>query len=105
MNPDIGVKVITFNDAGSQFGTTQEFTVSAGDTHRLFIVPPGTANINPTDLPSATFILGTVGLGNIRFDPVATDPSIQFLEEAFRTSPCCLSGERWSTKPRPPGLR
>ncbi|QPJ60585.1 MAG: hypothetical protein G3M70_01255 [Candidatus Nitronauta litoralis] len=75
MNSRIGVRAVAFNNDGFQFGTTQEFTVDAGQTAKIFFAQPTNANINPGNIPGANFIIGTLGSGRVRFGPIASEPT------------------------------
>ncbi len=75
MSSQIGVRAVAFNNDGLQFGTTQEFTVDAGQTAKIFFAQPTNANINPGNIPGANFIIGTLGSGRVRFGPIASEPT------------------------------
>ncbi len=75
MNSQVGVRAVAFDNDGFQFGTTQEFTVDAGQTAKIFFAQPTNANINPGNIPGANFIIGTLGSGRVRFGPIATEPT------------------------------
>ncbi len=75
MNSQIGVRAVAFNNDGIQFGSTQEFTVDAGQTAKIFFAQPTNANINPGNIPGANFIIGTLGSGRVRFGPIASEPT------------------------------
>lgn len=75
MNSQIGIRAVAYNNNGLQFGTATEFTVDAGETARLFFVPPNHATLNPGTIPNASFIVGSEGSGRVRFAPVAREPT------------------------------
>jgi hypothetical protein len=89
MHSQIGVTATAMLGAGdgSEYGTSVDFTVSAGETYRLFIfgTPQGSgslfqglANVIASDGgASVNGIIGTStgGTGYLRFDPIATNPT------------------------------
>jgi hypothetical protein len=83
MNSEIGLTATAFLGDGtgaSSYGTSVDFTVSAGETQRLFIfgTPSSVTLFNTNTIPGANFILGTSngGTGYLRFDPVASNPKV-----------------------------
>jgi hypothetical protein len=75
MASQIGVKLTALqNDAGTFGSSTPEFTISAGNTQRIFIVRTNETSINPTNQSDAIFISGTTNFkhGQLRFEPIAT---------------------------------
>ncbi len=82
MASDIGVTVTAFLGDGGEgaaniYGTSQTFTVSAGQTSKIFVFGTNlqTSNslFNEANFPNDTVILGSTtagGTGYIRFDPV-----------------------------------
>ena len=78
MRSQIGVTVNAIQKDQGTFGPTGgvSFTISAGATQRVFIVRTNQTAINPTSIPSASFLSGTTNFqhGHVRFDPVATNP-------------------------------
>ena len=70
-------------DGTSTYGTSVDFTISAGATHRLFIFGtpqtsgsfPAIASLIQSD-SAVSGIIGTTtgGTGYMRFDPIASDP-------------------------------
>jgi hypothetical protein len=86
MHSQIGLTATALLGTGSgtnQYGTATDFTISAGETHRLFIIgTPQTGGAFPaintlinTDA-AVSGIIGTdnPGTGYLRFDPIATTP-------------------------------
>ena len=75
MASQIGVKMSAIQSDNTLFNTAASFTISAGATQRVFIIRTGHSIINPTIIPSATFIVGTTDFkyGNIIIEPIA-DP-------------------------------
>ncbi len=76
MASGIGVSVKAFLTDGGIFGPVAEFTVNAGTTSRLFIVPSGHPSLNSSNIPNAQFITGhtVTGSGGIRIDALASNP-------------------------------
>lgn len=72
----VGLVVNVIQNDNVAFSTAVTFTISAGNTERIFIVRSN----HPTAsaIPSARFLIGTTTFkhGGIRIDPVATDPTI-----------------------------
>ncbi len=86
MHQQIGVTATAYLGTGSgtnTYGTSTDFTISAGTTHRLFIIgTPQTSGAFPaintlvnTDA-TVSGIIGTdnPGTGYLRFDPIASTP-------------------------------
>ncbi len=86
MNSQIGLTATAYLGTGSTsntYGTSTDFTVSAGTTHRLFIIGtpqtsgafPGINSLINTD-STVSGIIGTdnPGTGYLRFDPIASNP-------------------------------
>lgn len=86
MDPAVGVTVTAFLGDGGEgaanvYGTSQNFTVNAGGTNKIFIFGTnlqGTNSVfNAANFPSDTVILGSTtagGTGYLRFEPtVASD--------------------------------
>jgi len=74
----IGVVVNAIQSDKTAFGTAVTFTISSGSTQRVFIARTNHSVINPTTIPTASFIIGTSDYkhGHIRIDPVASNPEI-----------------------------
>lgn len=77
MASEIGVSVKAFLTDGGIFGPVAEFTVNAGTTSRLFIVPSNHPSLTSANLPNAQIITGhtATGSGGLRVDPIATSPN------------------------------
>ncbi|QPJ60466.1 MAG: hypothetical protein G3M70_00595 [Candidatus Nitronauta litoralis] len=77
MASEIGVSVKAFLTDGGIFGPVAEFTVNAGTTSRLFIVPSNHPSLTSANLPNAQIITGhtATGTGGLRIDPIATSPN------------------------------
>ena len=77
MASQIGVRINAIqNDETTFGGSAVSFTIQSGSTQRVFITRSGHATINPTTIPTASFIQGTTDFkhGHFRIDPVATHP-------------------------------
>ena len=79
MASQIGVKMNAITSTGAAYATAATFTIGAGKTRRVFIVPTNHATVNPTAISSATFMTGTTDFtyGHIRVNPVATHPMLK----------------------------
>ena len=77
MASSIGVRVNAITSTGSAYDTAESFTIQAGTTERVFIVPTGHATVNATSITTAKFLAGTSGFthGSIRVEPVMTHPA------------------------------
>ncbi len=77
MASQIGVKVNAITSAKAAYDTAQTFTVSAGETKRVFIIPTNHSTINSTTVPTAAFIAGTTNFtyGHIRINPATSHPA------------------------------
>ena len=85
MNSQIGIKVTAVDmSTDGEYGTAQTFTIDAGTTRRIFIVPTSHTTLNPTSLTDSdiSFIRGTSNYshGSIRVDPVANPVTTKFIE-------------------------
>ena len=85
MNSQIGIKVTALDHStDKEYGTAQSFTINAGGTQRIFIVPTAHTTLNPTSLTDSdiTFIRGTANYsyGSIRVQPIANPISHKYLE-------------------------
>jgi hypothetical protein len=80
MASQIGVRMNAFTSTGGVYDTAAAFTVMAGNTERLFIVPTGHSTINATSIPTAKFMTGTSDFthGSIRANPVMTHPTLKY---------------------------
>jgi hypothetical protein len=75
----IGVRVNAITSTGSAYDTAESFTITAGSTERVFIVPTGHATVNATSITTAKFLAGTSGFthGSVRVEPVMTHPRLK----------------------------
>jgi hypothetical protein len=79
MASSIGVRVNAITSTGSAYDTAESFTIQAGTTERVFIVPTGHATVNSTSITTAKFLAGTSDFthGSLRIEPVMTHPALQ----------------------------
>ncbi len=75
MSSQVGVIINAFKNDGAPFGAPAEFTVGANSTQRVFIVGTNNAVINPTNVPTGKFIVGTTSgsHGQLVITPVSED--------------------------------
>ena len=78
MASQIGLTVNAITSAGAAYDTAESFTVSAGTTTRVFIVPTNHATVNSTNITTAKFLAGTTDFtyGHLRINPVAAHPNL-----------------------------
>ena len=86
MNSQIGITVTAVDmSTDGEYGTAQTFTIDAGTTRRIFIVPTSHTTLNPTSLTDSdvSFIRGTSNYshGSIRVAPVANPVTSKFIED------------------------
>ena len=76
MASQIGVQINAITSAKTAYATAATFTVSAGETKRVFIIPTNHATINSTTVPDAVFIAGTTNFtyGHLRVNPGTSAP-------------------------------
>ena len=76
MASQIGLTINAIDSTGSAYDTAESFTVTAGNTQRVFIVPTNHATINTTNVSSAVFLAGTTDFtyGHIRINPQTSHP-------------------------------
>ena len=84
MNSQIGIMVTAVDmSTDGEYGTAQTFTIDAGTTRRIFIVPTSHTTLNPTSLTDSdvSFIRGTSNYshGSILVAPVANPVTSKFL--------------------------
>jgi len=85
MNSQIGIKVTAIDTStDGEYGTAAEFTINAGATQRLFIVPTSHSTLNPTSITDSdvSFIRGTstYTYGSILIEPKASHPNKKFIQ-------------------------
>jgi len=80
MASQIGVKINAITSAGAAYDTAESFTIQAGSTQRVFIVPTNHATVNSTNITSGVFLAGTTDFtyGHIRAIPVASHPHLTY---------------------------
>ena len=78
MASQIGVTVNAITSAKTAYDTAETFTVAAGKTQRVFIVPTNHATINSTLQTTAVFLAGTTNFtyGHVRINPAASHPQL-----------------------------
>ena len=78
MASQIGLTVNAITSAGAAYDTAESFTVSAGSTTRVFIVPTNHATVNSTNITTAKFLAGTsdFSYGHVRINPVTSAPQL-----------------------------
>ena len=78
MASEIGLTINAIDSAGAAYDTAESFTVSAGNTQRVFIVPTNHATVNSTNITTAKFLAGTTDFtyGHLRINPVASAPHL-----------------------------
>ena len=74
----IGLVVNAIQSDKTNFGTALKFTISSRETKRIFIARTNHPLLSPTNIPTASFIVGTSNFqhGHIRIDPVSSNPEI-----------------------------
>ena len=79
MASQIGLTINAITSAGSAYDTAETFTVQAGTTTRVFIVPTTHSTINPTAVSAAKFLQGTSDFtyGHIRVNPQTSHPMMK----------------------------
>ncbi len=77
MASQIGITVNAIANDQSAFGTAVTFTITSGNTERIFIARSGHSTVNSTNISTANFIVGTTNFahGHVRIDPIATSPT------------------------------
>ena len=78
MASEIGLTINAITSAGAAYDTAETFTVSAGSTQRVFIVPTNHATVNSTNITTAKFLAGTTDFtyGHLRINPSAAHPNL-----------------------------
>ena len=86
MASQIGITVNAITSAGTAYATAESFTVTAGNTERVFIVTTNHATINPTAITTAKFLAGTTNFtyGHVRVNPVTTHPQLKIGGQKLR---------------------
>jgi hypothetical protein len=79
MASQIGLTINAITSAKTAYDTAETFTISAGATQRVFIVPTNHATVNSTNISSAVFLSGTTDFtyGHLRIGPAATYPQLK----------------------------
>ena len=92
MASEIGLIINAIDSAGTAYDTAETFTISSGNTARVFIVPTNHATVNSTNITTAKFLAGTTDFtyGHIRVNPYASHP--QLWGDECRTFACVSYG-------------
>lgn len=79
MASSIGITINALDKTGTAYATAISFTITAGSTQRVFIVPTNHTSVNSTSITTALFLAGTSDFthGHVRIDPVASDPTVK----------------------------
>jgi hypothetical protein len=80
MASQIGVTINAIDSAGSAYATAETFTILAGNTQRVFIVPTDHATVNATNISSGVFLAGTTDFtyGHVRIGPATNYPQLKY---------------------------
>ena len=80
MASEIGLVINAITSTGAAYDTAETFTVSAGTTTRVFIVPTNHATVNSSNITTAKFLAGTSDYtyGHVRINPKASAPQLIF---------------------------
>jgi hypothetical protein len=81
MASQIGVTINAITSAKTAYDTAETFTILAGNTQRVFIVPTNHATVNSTNISSAVFLAGTTDFtyGHLRVGPPpGTYPQLKY---------------------------
>ena len=78
MASQIGVVINAITSTVSAYDTAESFTVTAGATQRVFIVPTNHSTINSTNISTAVFLSGTSDYtyGHLRITPQTSHPQV-----------------------------
>ena len=78
MASQIGLHVSAITSAGHAYDTAETFTITSGNTERIFIVPTSHATVNVTSIPNGKFLSGTstYTYGSVKVAPVMTNPAL-----------------------------
>ena len=81
MASQIGVTINAITSAKTDYDDAETFTISAGATQRVFIVPTNHSTVNSTNISSAVFLAGTTDFtyGHLRVGPPpGTYPQLKY---------------------------
>ena len=80
MASQIGITINAIDNAKAAYTTAESFTIQAGNTQRVFIIPTNHASINSTSISSAVFLAGTSDFthGHVRVNPIASHPNMKW---------------------------
>ena len=79
MASQIGLHIEAIKSDSTSYTTAATFTISAGKTERVFIVPSTHTTVNATSIPTAKFLAGTSDFtyGSVRVTPVMAFPELK----------------------------
>ena len=79
MASQIGITINAIDSDGDAYDTAESFTITAGNTERIFIVPTNHSTVNSTSISTAKFLSGTSDFtyGHIRITPYASHPMLK----------------------------
>ena len=79
MASQIGVIFNAITSDKTAYDTAQSFTVTAGETKRVFIISTNHGTINRTSIPEAVFLAGSpdFNYGHVRVNPQTTHPMLK----------------------------
>ena len=94
MASQIGLVMNATTSTGAEYDTAQSFTVVAGETMRVFIIPTNHATINSTTQTDAVFLAGTTNFtyGHLRAMPQTTHPMLKCATSQVKL-PCTNLGD------------
>jgi len=80
MASQIGLHMEAIKSDATAYASAATFTISAGKTERVFIVPSTHATVNATSIPTGKFLAGTSDFtyGSVRVTPVMTHPELKW---------------------------
>jgi len=79
MASQIGITINAITSDKAAYDDAETFTIAAGATQRVFIVPTNHATINSSNISSAVFLAGTTDYtyGHLRFNPQTSHPQLK----------------------------
>ena len=80
MASQIGLTINAIDSTGSAYDTAETFTISAGSTQRVFIVPTNHATVNSSNISSGVFLSGTTDFtyGHLRISQATSHPQLKY---------------------------
>ena len=82
MASQIGLHIEAIKSDATLYSSAASFTISSGNTERVFIVPSNHATVNSTSIPTGKFLAGTSDFtyGSVRVTPVMTHPELKWAQ-------------------------